>query len=93
MIKPSLTDFTRFVEKPKRVIPKSTFEIQKDKNVYMNIALLLVVVIGFTFLYYRKKNKKQNEEHAKQKITQFEDYMNDHIINGMLDSPKYNVSY
>jgi cbb3-type cytochrome oxidase subunit 3 len=93
MLTPHLSDFSDFVDKPKLVITKSTLEIQQDKNLYMNIALLLIVVIGFTLLYYRKQNKQANEEYAKQKIVQFEDYMNDSIIHGMLDQPKYNVPY
>ena len=46
MYKPTLTNFADFIEKPKPVIPKSKYEVQSDINMYLNIALLMVIVIG-----------------------------------------------
>jgi len=84
MIKPSLSDFTVFADKPKPVKIKTKFEIQKEKSSYMNIVLLLIVVIGFIILYYRKKYKTEREKTAKEKIHHLEDYINEYNINNML---------
>ena len=91
MIKPSLSDFSQFADKPKPVKFKTKFEIQKEQSLYMNIILLLIVVIGFIILYYRKKYKTEREDKAKEKIQHLEDYMNDYIINDMLKQQNYNV--
>lgn len=91
MIKPSLSDFSQFADKPKQVKVKTKFEIQKEQSYYMNIVLLLIVVIGFIILYYRKKYKTERETDAKEKIQHLEDYMNDYIINSMLKQQNYNV--
>ena len=91
MIKPSLSDFSQFADKPKPVKIKTKFEIQKEQSYYMNIILLLIIVIGFIFLYYRKKYKTERETTAKGKIQHLEDYMNDYLINSMLKEQNYNV--
>ena len=57
----------------------------------MNIILLLIIVIGFIFLYYRKKYKTEREDKAKEKIQHLEGYMNDYIIHDMLKAPNYNI--
>ena len=84
MIKPSLSDFSTFADKPKPVKIKTKFEINKDQTFYMNIVLLLIVVIGFIILYYRKKYKTERETSAKEKIQHLEDYINEYNINNML---------
>jgi len=91
MIKPSLSDFSIFADKPKSVKVKTKLEVKKEQAYYMNIILLLIVVIGFIILYYRKKNKTEREEKAKEKIKHIEDYMNDYIIHDMLKGQKNNV--
>jgi len=48
-------------------------------------------VIGFIFLYYRKKYKTEREDKAKEKIQHLEGYMNDYIIHDMLKAPNYNI--
>ena len=93
MIKPSLTNFTAFVEKPKPVIPKSKAEIQKDTNSYMNIALFLIVIIGFIILYYRNKYQTESKQKAQQTVSHFEDYMNDYVIHSMLEEQNNNIPY
>jgi hypothetical protein len=92
MIKPSLSDFSQFADKPIPVKVKTKFEIQKERSLYMNIVLLLIVAIGFIILYYRKKYKTDREKAAKEKIQHLEDYMNDYIIHDMLKQQNYNVS-
>ena len=84
MYKPTLTNFADFIEKPKPVIPKSKYEVQRDINMYLNIALLLVIVIGGIYLYQRFKYKSQHEEETKEKIKQFDEYLNEYYINDML---------
>ncbi len=91
MIKPSLSDFSQFSDKPKPVKVKTKFEVKKEQSYYMNIVLLLIVVIGFIILYYRKKYKTDRETTAKEKIQHLEDYMNDYIIHDMLKQQNYNV--
>ena len=92
MIKPCLSDFTIFADKPKPVKVKTKFEIQKEQSYFMNIVLLIIVIIGFVILYYRKKYKTERETTAKEKIQYLEDYMNEHIINNMLKDQNYNIS-
>jgi len=84
MIQPSLTNFDDFIEKPKPVIPKSKYEIQGDINMYLNIIVLLIVIVGFIFLYFRFKYKTQHEEETKQKLQEFDNYLNEYYINDML---------
>ena len=97
MLKPSLTDFTDFVEKPKPVKIKTKYEIQKDINLYMNIALFLIILIGVGILYYRGKYKQERELSAQKKITELDDYMKDYMeeqmISSMLNQQNYNVPY
>ena len=92
MIKPSLSDFSDFVEKPKPVIPKTKYEIQSQLNTYMNIGLFLVILIGFYYLYRRYITKKQHETETKEKLKQFDSYIQDYLINDMLSTQnKYNT--
>jgi hypothetical protein len=84
MLQPSLTNFDDFIEKPKPVIPKTKFEIQSDINTYLNIIVLLIVIVGFIFLYVRFKYKAQHEEETKEKLKQFDEYLNEYYINDML---------
>ena len=89
MLKPSLTDFTDFIEKPKPVKVKTKFQIQQDINLYLNIALFLIIIIGAMVLYYRGKHKEEKKQLASNKITQLDDYMKDYmeeqIIHSMLN--------
>ena len=95
MLKPNLTDFTDFIEKPKPVKIKTKYEIQKDINLYMNLALFLIIVVGVVILYLRGKTKDERQQQATQKIAEFDDYMKDYmeeeIIHSMLDQQNYNV--
>ena len=91
MYKPTLTNFADFIEKPKPVIPKSKYEVQKDINMYLNIALLLVIVIGGIYLYHRFKYKKDREEETKQKLQEFDNYLNEYYINDMLTKQNNNT--
>ena len=84
MIEPSLTNFADFIEKPKPVIPKSKYEIQQSINWSLNIIVLLIVIIGFVFLYFRFKYKAQHDEETKEKLKKFDNYLNEHYINDML---------
>jgi len=93
MIKPSLTDFSIFADKPIPVIIKPKFEIQKDQTFYMNIVLLLIIVVGCVILYYRKKNKSEREKLAVDKIKHLEDYINEYDINNMFIEQNNNISY
>ena len=84
MIKPSLTNFADFVEKPKPVILKTKVDVQKDINWYLNILVGLIVVIGGIYLYYRYKYKDQHEQETKKKIQDFDNYLNEYYVNDML---------
>jgi hypothetical protein len=84
MNKPKLTDFTDFIEKPKPVIPKSHKEIKNEINLYLNIALILIIIIGAGVLYYRHKYKEQTNELTKIKLQNLDDYMDDYIIQDMI---------
>jgi len=84
MIKPSLTNFADFVEKPKPVILKTKVEVQNDINWYLNILVGLIVVIGGIYLYYRYKYKYQHEQETKKKLQDFDNYLNEYYVNEML---------
>jgi len=92
MFKPKLTNFADFVVKPKPVIPKTKTEIQTDINWYLNILVLLVIVIGSIYLYQRYKYKGQHEQETKEKIKQFDNYLNEYYINDMLASQNNNTT-
>ena len=83
-LQPSLTNFADFMEQPKPVIPKTKLEIQSNINMYLNIIVLLIVIIGFIFLYLRFKYKAQHEEETKQKLQEFDKYLNEYYINDIL---------
>ncbi len=97
MLKPSLTDFTDFIEKPKLVKVKTKFQIQQDINLYLNIALFLIIIIGVLVLYYRGKHKEERKQLASNKITQLDSYMQDYmeeqIINSVLNQQNNNIPY
>lgn len=84
MIKPQLTNFTDFIEKPKPVIPKTKYQIQESVNWYLNIIVFLVVIIGFVCLYLRYKNKELNKQETIKKIQDFDAYLQENIMNDML---------
>tara|TARA_B100000212_G_scaffold296967_1_gene240538 strand:+ start:1657 stop:1935 length:279 start_codon:yes stop_codon:yes gene_type:complete len=90
MIKPSLTNFTDFIEKPKPVIPKSPKQIQRDINFYMNIIISLIICIGLFLLYTRNKYKEIYKLETIEKLKQFDTYMQDYIINDMLTTQNNN---
>jgi len=91
MVKPSLSDFSDFVEKPKPVIIKSKIDIQKEQTMYMNIILVLIVGLGIFYLYYRKINLDKQKKEAKEKINQLDDYMNDYLMHTILEQQNYNA--
>ena len=79
MYKPALTNFADFIEKPKPVIPKSKYEVQSDINMYLNIALFMVIVIGGIYLYQRLNEKKLNELKKQNTIIGFHQYVKEKI--------------
>lgn len=97
MLKPKLTDFADFVEKPKPVKIKTKVEIQQDVNLYLNLALFLIIVVGVVVLYLRGKTKEERQQQATQKIVELDsymkDYMDEQIIHNMLNEENYNVPY
>ena len=91
MIKPTLTNFADFVEEPIPVIPKTPKQIQQSVNWYLNIIVLLVILIGVFYLYRRYKYKEQHEQETKEKLKQFDEYLNDYYINDMLTKQNNNT--
>lgn len=90
MIRPNLTNFADYVVKPKPVIPKTKIQIQKQTSNYLTIALLLIICIGFLSIYIRYKTKQSQENTTKLKLSQLNNYIQDHMINDMLESQKNN---
>lgn len=90
MIKPKLTNFSDFIEKPKPVIPKTKYQVQQEINWYLNISIFLVIVIGLYFLYQRYKFKEYHEQLTQQKIKQFDEYLNEFYIDDMIKQSKNN---
>jgi len=91
MIKPSLTNFADFVEKPKPVIPKTPQQIQQGINWYLNIIVVLVILIGSYYLYQRFINKGKHEQETKDKLQTFDNYLQEHTINDMLSKQNNNT--
>jgi len=91
MIKPQLTNFTDFIEKPKPVIPKTKYQIQESVNWYLNIIVFLVVIIGFVCLYLRYKHKELNKQETMKKIQDFDAYLQENIMNDMLQTNNNNT--
>lgn len=90
MIKPKLTNFADFIEKPKPVILKTRYQIQQEINWYLNIIIFLVIIIGCYFLYLRYKFKEFHEQQTKEKLQQFDNYLNEFYINDMINQSKNN---
>ena len=90
MIKPNLTNFTDFIEKPKPVIPKTKYQIQESINWHLNIVVGLVLIIGCIVLYLRYKNKETNKLITMKKIQNFDAYLQENIINEMLEENNNN---
>lgn len=90
MIKPKLTNFADFIEKPKPVIPKTKYQVQQEINWYLNISISLVIIIGIYFLYQRYKFKEYHEQLTQQKIKQFDEYLNEFYIDDMIKQSKNN---
>jgi len=88
MIKPSLTNFADFVEKPKPVIHKTPHQIQQGINWYLNIIVVLVILIGGFYLYQRYKYKGQYEQDTRDKLQRFDNYLQEYYINDMLTKAK-----
>ena len=84
MIKPSLTNFADFVEKPKPSIPKTPEQVQHGINLYLNIVVVLVICIGGFYLYQRYKYKEQHEQETRDKLQKFDNYLQEYYINDML---------
>jgi len=91
MIKPCLTNFADLVEKPKPAIPKTPQQIQQSVNWYLNIIVLLVIFMGVFYLYRRYKYKEQHEQETKERIKQFDNYLNEYYINDMLTKQNNNT--
>tara|TARA_B100000900_G_scaffold16438_1_gene12974 strand:- start:1051 stop:1359 length:309 start_codon:yes stop_codon:yes gene_type:complete len=90
MIRPKLTNFADYVVKPKPVIPKTKIQIQKQTSNYLTIALFMIICIGFLSIYIRYKTKQSQENTTKLKLSQLNNYIQDHMINDMLESQKNN---
>jgi hypothetical protein len=90
MIKPNLTNFTDFIEKPKPVIPKTKYQIQQSINWYLNIIVGMVILIGGIALYLRYKYKETNKLVTIEKLQKFDAYLQENIINEMLETDKNN---
>jgi uncharacterized membrane protein YukC len=85
MIKPKLTNFADFIEKPKPVIPKTKYQVQKEINWRLNILLFMVICIGLYYLYKKYKEKEQHQIETIQKLKEFDNYLQEKIINDMVD--------
>lgn len=90
MLKPNLTNFTDYVEKPKPVIPKTKYQVQKEINWYLNIIVFLVILIGCYYLYQRYKFKEHHERETRKKLKEFDNYLNEYYINDMINQSKNN---
>lgn len=90
MLKPKLTNFADFVEKPKPVIPKTKYQVQKEINLYLNIIVFLIIVIGLYYLYQRYKYKEYHEKQTIQKLKEFDEYLNEFYIDDMINKSKNN---
>lgn len=90
MIKPKLTNFADFIEKPKPVIPKTKYQVQQEINWYLNISISLVIIIGIYFLYQRYIFKEYHEQITQQKLKQFDEYLNEFYIDDMIKQSKNN---
>ena len=86
MLRPSLTNFSEFVEPPKPVIRKSPFEKQQEFKFYLNLLVLSIIGGGCVLLYLRYKYKAHREQETKAKLLQFDSYINDYIISDMIQN-------
>lgn len=88
MLQPKLTNFSEFVVKPKLKKPKSPLEIQKQTTNYLTIALVLIILLGCLSIYIRYKTKEQSKLESQKKLSQLNEYIQDHFIDDMILSQK-----
>lgn len=67
IIRPQLVDHKIF---EKRVVFKkiNPIEIHEKRIFYLNLIMILVIIIGGLFLYYRYENKENEKKKTEQKI-------------------------
>ncbi len=67
IIKPHLVDHKIFEKKVvfKKINP---IEIHEKKIFYLNLIMILVIIIGGLFLYYRYENKENEKKKIEKKI-------------------------
>ena len=67
IIKPHLVDHKIFEKKVvfKKINP---IEVYERKVFYINLIMILIIILGGLFLYYRYENKEKDKEEREKKI-------------------------
>ena len=88
MLKPKLTNFADFIEKPKPVIVKSAFEKHQEYTFYLNMMFLMLICLGCSLLYLRYKHKEARKQETKETLLKFDNYINEFIVNEVIENQK-----
>tara|TARA_B100000900_G_C20495140_1_gene681270 strand:+ start:197 stop:448 length:252 start_codon:yes stop_codon:yes gene_type:complete len=69
IIKPHLVDHKSFAFEKKVVFKKiNPIEVYERKVFYINMIMILIIILGGLFLYYRYENKAKDKEERENKI-------------------------
>jgi len=75
MIKPHLVNFAEFVPKSSPSIIKSPKDIQSSVNLYMNVVVIGVILLGCYFLYHKLRSKDQETIKYQNDVVQLSKYL------------------
>ena len=80
---PSLVDLSEYTPKPKNISKK---DIKFNTIITKNIALFLVIVLGFIFVYYKYKYKEHHKLETQNKIIELNNYVTMKSVDNIIDN-------
>jgi len=75
MIKPQLVDLEQFKPKPPPIVMPSPKELQSSVNLYMNVVVVGVILVGCYFLYHKLRSKDQETIKYQNDVVQLSKYL------------------
>ena len=83
MTQPKLVDLSEYAPKIKK---PGLHEIKYKTIITKNIALLLVIILGLIFIYYKYKNKDLQKMETNNKILELNNYVTMKTIDKIIDN-------
>lgn len=82
MNKPKLVDMSEFEVKPKMVSPKDT---KLHSVITKNLLLILVILLGFIFVYYKYSRKESEKVNTVNKVHNLNNYVMMNTMDRIVD--------